>query len=110
MRAVEPDEPGQADGAAAHETQLETVSQLLRASSAGAPVVDALLRVLEQDRGGDLPAQKTLVTATLSHAAQAHSLLKELPDTPTPQNASAVEDSTQKKLVPPPRRPGSQKE
>jgi hypothetical protein len=85
-------------GAAASETQLETVSQLLRASSAGAPVVDALLRVLEQDRDGDLPAEKTTVTA------QAHSLLKELADTPPPA-VVPVEDSTQKKLIPPPRRP-----
>jgi hypothetical protein len=40
------------------------VSQLLRASAAGAQVVDALLRVLEVDRGDVTPATPTKLTAT----------------------------------------------
>jgi hypothetical protein len=43
---------------------LDTVSQLLRASPAGAQVVDALLRVLELDRGDVTPTTPTTVPAT----------------------------------------------
>ena len=43
---------------------LDTVSQLLRASPAGAQVVDALLRVLESDRGDKTPATPTMLPAT----------------------------------------------
>jgi type II secretion system (T2SS) protein E len=52
-------------GAAATATpDLDTVSQLLRASPAGAQVVDALLRVLESDRGDKTPATPTMLPAT----------------------------------------------
>ncbi len=51
-------------GAASSEVEdLGTVSQLLRTSPAGAPVVDALLRVLESERVSD-PTPATTVTAT----------------------------------------------
>jgi hypothetical protein len=51
-------------GAAATATpDLDTVSQLLRASPAGAQVVDALLRVLESDRGDKTPATPTTLPA-----------------------------------------------
>lgn len=50
-------------GAASGEIDLGTVSQLLRASPAGAPVVDALLRVLESEKVTD-PTPATTVTAT----------------------------------------------
>lgn len=43
---------------------LQTVSQLLRASPAGAPVVDALLRVLEIERGDKTPPTPTMLAAT----------------------------------------------
>jgi hypothetical protein len=56
---------------------LDTVSQLLRASPAGAQVVDALLRVLESDRGDKTPATPTTLPAT--------SMLREKPvPAPTP--------------------------
>jgi hypothetical protein len=42
---------------------LDTVSQLLRASPAGAQVVDALLRVLEIDRGDVTPTSPTVTPA-----------------------------------------------
>lgn len=51
---------------------LDTVSQLLRASPAGAQVVDALLRVLERERGDKTPSTPTTVPAT--------SVLKGTPD------------------------------
>jgi hypothetical protein len=61
-------------GAAAGEADLGTVSQLLRASSAGAPVVDALLRVLEGEREDRTPESALSTEVT---AAPATSLLKE---------------------------------
>lgn len=54
-------ELGAASGAA---PDLDTVSQLLRASPAGAQVVDALLRVLDAERGDKTPAQPTTLPAT----------------------------------------------
>jgi hypothetical protein len=53
---------------------LDAISQLLRASPAGAQVVDALLRVLESDRGDKTPATPTMLPAT--------SMLKEKPAEP----------------------------
>ena len=47
---------------------LDTVSQLLRASPAGAQVVDALLRVLESDRGDKTPATPTMLARRTSRA------------------------------------------
>ncbi|HXU73450.1 MAG TPA: hypothetical protein VN947_29220 [Polyangia bacterium] len=52
-------------------SDLDAISQLLRASPAGAQVVDALLRVLESDRGDKTPATPTMLPAT--------SMLKEKP-------------------------------
>lgn len=49
-------ELGAAAGEPSAATDLGTVSQLLRASSAGATVVDALLRVLESERADIIPA------------------------------------------------------
>ena len=90
-------------GAAAGEADLDTVSQLLRASSAGAPVVDALLRVLETERGDKSSSSgKTLITA-----APATSLLRE-PDSGETELASD-DNKTQKKAVPQPR-PGPRRE
>jgi hypothetical protein len=63
-------------GAAAGEADLETVSQLLRASSAGAPVVDALLRVLEAERADRTPESQI-------QPAPATSLLKDAEEDPT---------------------------
>jgi hypothetical protein len=75
-------------GAAGGENDLGTVSQLLRASSAGAPVVDALLRVLEVERADATPETKL---TTLP----AHSVLREEPDaTPTES------EKTVKKMAP----------
>jgi hypothetical protein len=51
-------------GAAAGEADLDTVSQLLRASTAGAPVVDALLRVLELDKQEDRTPSTVLSPVT----------------------------------------------
>lgn len=63
-------------GVTAGEADLETVSQLLRASSAGAPVVDALLRVLEAERADKTPESQLA-------PAPATSLLKSAEDDPT---------------------------
>jgi hypothetical protein len=76
--------------AASGEVDLGTVSQLLRASTAGAQVVDALLRVLESERVVD-PTPATTVTAT--------SLLQPFSD-----------DKTQKKTVPVAREPRPRRE
>ncbi|MGZ3408335.1 MAG: hypothetical protein ACXVAN_17920, partial [Polyangia bacterium] len=98
-------------GAAATATpDLDTVSQLLRASSAGAQVVDALLRVLESDRGDKTPATPTTLPAT--------SMLREKPaavpadveddeeeEPPTPPPTLSDGDKTQRK--PYPKREGS---
>ncbi|HZS36523.1 MAG TPA: hypothetical protein VFF06_06845, partial [Polyangia bacterium] len=77
-------------GAAGGETDLGTVSQLLRASSAGAPVVDALLRVLEVERGDVTPETKL---TTLP----AHSVLKE---DPSEEAAAGETEKTVKKMAP----------
>jgi hypothetical protein len=61
-------------GVQAGDVDLETVSQLLRASSAGAPVVDALLRVLESERVDRAGATQA--------AAPATSLLRDSDPTP----------------------------
>lgn len=81
---------------------LDTVSQLLRASPAGASVVDALLRVLDSERGDQTPPTPTTLPAT--------SMLKppraddDEPPTPPPSDA----DRTQRK--PYPRKEGSKGE
>ncbi|HEX6836363.1 MAG TPA: hypothetical protein VF334_07300 [Polyangia bacterium] len=75
---------------------LDTVSQLLRASPAGAQVVDALLRVLESDRGDKTPATPTMLPAT--------SMLRDKP-TATPATSSAREgdvDDEEEPPTPPP--------
>jgi hypothetical protein len=82
-------------GVTAGEADLETVSQLLRASSAGAPVVDALLRVLEAERADRTPESQ-------HPAAAATSLLKG-EDDPTkqvkdPASGRALVDSDSNKL------------
>jgi hypothetical protein len=87
-------ELGAASGAA---PDLDTVSQLLRASPAGAQVVDALLRVLEIDRGDRTPATPTTLPAT--------SMLRpggddDEPPTPPPTLAGDS-DKTVKKAIPP---------
>jgi hypothetical protein len=59
------------------EIDLGTVSQLLRTSPAGAPVVDALLRVLESEKVTD-PTPATTVTAqSVLHAAEPAAPLSE---------------------------------
>ena len=59
-------------GAAATATpDLDTVSQLLRASPAGAGVVDALLRVLESDRGDKTPATPRATLPAMSMLKEA---------------------------------------
>jgi type II secretion system (T2SS) protein E len=63
---------------------LGTVSQLLRTSPAGAPVVDALLRVLESERASDTTPATTV--------------------TEPPVNPTINEDKTQRKTVPTTRR------
>ena len=85
-------------GAAATATpDLDTVSQLLRASSAGAQVVDALLRVLESDRGDKTPATPTTLPAT--------SMLREKPPAPAPTpapRAQPARDDEEEPPTPPP--------
>lgn len=85
-------ELGAASGASA---DLDTVSQLLRASPAGAQVVDALLRVLEADRGDKTPARPTTLPATsmLRHGADED-------DEPTPPPTLNDSDKTQRKPLP----------
>ena len=61
---------------------LDTVSQLLRASPAGAQVVDALLRVLESDRGDKTPATPTTLPAT--------SMLRDEPTPPPDEGEKTV--------------------
>jgi len=67
---------------------LDTVSQLLRASPAGAQVVDALLRVLENERGDRTPASPTKLSAT--------SMLRDQPPT------ALVDDEDDEPPTPPP--------
>ncbi|MCA1665554.1 MAG: hypothetical protein LC659_15025, partial [Myxococcales bacterium] len=81
---------------------LDTVSQLLRASPAGAQVVDALLRVLESDRGDKTPATPTMLPAT--------SMLRERDDddeTPPPASAGARSDDDKTHRKPYPARPAN---
>jgi hypothetical protein len=73
-------------GAASGEIDLGTVSQLLRASPAGAPVVDALLRVLESERVSD--------TTTVTAQSMLH------PDEPQLAAIPLHEDKTQRKAAP----------
>ena len=76
---------------------LDTVSQLLRASPAGAQVVDALLRVLESDRGDKTPATPTTLPAT--------SMLKEKAPAPAPTPAPRTQpagDDDDEQPTPPP--------
>jgi hypothetical protein len=82
-------------GAASGEIDLGTVSQLLRASPAGAPVVDALLRVLESDRVSDTTPATTVTAQSVLHAP-------EEPKPPTPAAVPLSEDKTQRKAAPPP--------
>jgi hypothetical protein len=88
-------------GAASHAPDLGTVSQLLRASPAGAQVVDALLKVLQEERADITPAQPTTLPAT--------SVLKEVPDdeAPTPEpepdpdnETLSDQDKTQRRPIP----------
>jgi len=81
---------------------LDTVSQLLRASPAGAQVVDALLRVLESDRGDKTPATPTMLPAT--------SMLRERDDddeTPPPTSTGPRSDDDKTHRKPYPRKEGS---
>jgi len=74
---------------------LDTVSQLLRASPAGAQVVDALVRVLESDRGDKTPATPTMLPAT--------SMLRDKPTaTPAPATVSAHDQDDEEPPTPPP--------
>jgi hypothetical protein len=100
-------------GAAAHTPDLDTVSQLLRASPAGAQVVDALLKVLQEERGDITPAEPTTLPAT--------SVLKPVDDddnavTPQPEPEPAKEsggisdrDKTQRRPIPRKTQPASTK-
>jgi hypothetical protein len=96
-------------GAASGEIDLGTVSQLLRASPAGAPVVDALLRVLESVRVSD-PTPATTVTAqSVLHPPAAD----ESPAKTEKQPEPLSEDKTQRKpapTAPPPARMRREKE
>ena len=92
---------------------LDTVSQLLRASAAGAQVVDALLRVLESDRGDKTPATPTTLPAT-SMLREKHDSVpvhldddEDEPPTPPPV-VSGDNEKTQRK--PYPRKEGSKGE
>ena len=74
---------------------LDTVSQLLRASPAGAQVVDALLRVLESDRGDKTPATPTMLPAT--------SMLREKSQpTPVPATRARNDDDDEEEEPPTP--------
>jgi hypothetical protein len=83
---------------------LDTVSQLLRASSAGAQVVDALLRVLESDRGDKTPATPTTLPATSmlreKPAARANDEDDEEEEPPTPPPTLSDSDKTHRKPYP----------
>jgi hypothetical protein len=80
-------------GAASGEVDIDTVSQLLRASSAGAPVVDALLRVLESERGDVTPS------SGLPAPQAATSLLKEKPSESIPVTVTPPDDDAGEKTV-----------
>lgn len=69
--------------ASATAPDLDTVSQLLRASPAGATVVDALLRVLETDRGDVTPATPMTATSMLRDPREDGGHDDDTPPTPT---------------------------
>jgi Type II secretion system (T2SS), protein E, N-terminal domain len=69
--------------ASATAPDLDTVSQLLRASPAGATVVDALLRVLESDRGDVTPATPMTATSMLRDSREDGGHDDDTPPTPT---------------------------
>jgi len=75
-------------GAAAGEADLDTVSQLLRASSAGAPVVDALLRVLELDKQEDRTPATVLAPVTGETSAPGRVISERLVPTRVPTETS----------------------
>ena len=75
--------------AATARPDLDTVSQLLRASSAGAQVVDALLRVLESDRGDKTPVTGRSILGATPPTVPATSMLK---DKPPARPAASPED------------------
>jgi hypothetical protein len=78
--------------ASAAAPDLDTVSQLLRASPAGATVVDALLRVLENDRGDVTPATPMTATSMLREPDEPH------PDDDTPPTPTAKAPAPRKPL------------
>jgi hypothetical protein len=80
-------------------TDLDTVSQLLRASPAGAQVVDALLRVLESDRGDKTPATPTMLPATSMLRERERAPEREDDDEP-PTPPPADSEKTQRKPYP----------
>jgi hypothetical protein len=98
-------------GAASHAPpDLDTVSQLLRASPAGAQVVDALLKILQDERGDITPAEPTKLPATsvLKNMATPEPITPE--PTPTMPNASGDpfdRDKTVRRPVP--KRPSQKK-
>ncbi len=71
--------------ASAAAPDLDTVSQLLRASPAGASVVDALLRVLESERNDVTPATPTMTATSMLRDGQGQG--DDTPPTPTPSPA-----------------------
>ncbi|HEX9103979.1 MAG TPA: hypothetical protein VF997_17330, partial [Polyangia bacterium] len=78
---------------------LDTVSQLLRASPAGAQVVDALLRVLESDRGDKTPATPTMLPATSMLRDKAAAAA---PSSPPSASAAKPHDHDDEEPTPPP--------
>jgi hypothetical protein len=107
-------------GAASQSTpDLGTVSQLLRASQAGAAVVDALLKVLQDERGDITPADPISVPTSGASGApvtlQATSVLKHAPETPSQPTAvtaaatdpdlPAISDSDKTQRRPLPKKP-----
>lgn len=68
--------------ASAAAPDLDTVSQLLRASPAGATVVDALLRVLESERNDVTPATPTVTATSMLRDGQGSG--DDTPPNPTP--------------------------
>jgi Type II secretion system (T2SS), protein E, N-terminal domain len=87
--------------ASAEIDDLGTVSQLLRASPAGAQVVDALLRVLESERISD-PTPATTVTAqSVLHPPAPDETDANTPSPiPDPIVAPIEEEKTQRKMAP----------
>jgi len=82
---------------------LDTVSQLLRASPAGAQVVDALLRVLESDRGDKTPATPTMLPATSMLREKTPAPIPAPPTRPPPPSVPiATDDEDEEPPTPPP--------